>query len=315
MRRINMNAKPLHRRIDVRVVLFPVVMAAAALWAPASCAAQTLKGAVDIHVHCDPDVVPRSLDAIAEAREARDQGMRAVVFKNHYEPTAAWAFLVRMAVPGIALFGGIDLNRTVGGVNPAAVEHMAEVKGGFGKIVWMPTFDAQNQVQFSKEKRPYVAISKDGKLLPEVLAVLEIIARHHLILETGHSSPEECLLLIREGKRAGIEGIVVTHAMAPPVKMNIAQMKQAAAMGAYLEFVYNDLMGPNHSSSIQSYSAAIRAVGVEHCILSSDLGQAGNPHPTAGLLAFYQALRGQGFSESEIDRMGKINPAKVLGLR
>ena len=89
----------------------------------------------------------------------------------------------------------------------------------------------------------------------------------------------------------------------------------AAAMGAFLEFVYNDLIGPNHSNSIQNYSAAIRAVGIEHCILSSDLGQAGNPHPAAGLLAFYQALREQGFSESEIDRMGKINPAKVLGLQ
>jgi hypothetical protein len=301
-------------RSDFRVVLLQLLLALAPLWAPTSATCQTLKGAVDIHVHCDPDVVPRSLDAIAVAREARDQGMRAVVFKNHYEPTAAWAFLIRETVPGIELFGGIDLNRTVGGINPAAVEHMAQVKSSFGKIVWMPTFDAQNQVQFSKENRPYVAVSKGGKLLPEVLAVLEVIARHHLVLETGHSSPEECLLLIREGKRAGIENIVVTHAMAPPVKMNIEQMKQAAAMGAYLEFVYNDLIGPNHSNNIQGYSAAIRAVGVDYCILSSDLGQAGNPHPAAGLLAFYEALHQQGFSDSEIDRMGKTNPAKVLGL-
>jgi uncharacterized protein DUF6282 len=309
-----MSANLLQLRNDRGALLRRLLLVAIFLWIP-SAAAQTLKNAVDIHVHCDPDVVPRSLDAIAVAREAREQGMRAVVFKNHYEPTASWAFLVRQAVPGIALFGGIDLNRTVGGINPAAVEHMAEVKGGFGKIVWMPTFDAQNQVQFSREKRPYVAVSKDGKLLPEVLAVLEVIARHHLVLETGHSSPEECLMLVREGKKEGIENIVVTHAMAPPVKMNIEQMKQAAALGAYLEFVYNDLIGPNHSNSIQGYSAAIRAVGVQHCILSSDLGQAGNPHPAAGLLAFYRALREQGFNEAEIDRMGRINPAKVLGLR
>ncbi len=269
---------------------------------------------MDIHVHCDPDVLPRSLDAIAVAREGRDQGMRAVVFKNHYEPTAAWAYLVREAVPGIALFGGIDLNRTVGEINPAAVDHMANVKGGFGKIVWMPTFDAENQVRFSQEHRPYVAVSKDGRLLPEVLKVLQVIARHHLILETGHSSPEECLLLIRAGKQAGIEHMVVTHAMAPPVKMNVGQMKEAAALGAFLEFVYNDLIGRNPSNNIQGYAAAMRAVGTEHCILSSDLGQAGNPHPAAGLLDFYQALRDQGFSEAEIDRMGKTNPAKILGL-
>lgn len=304
---------PVQKIIRALVVAF--VITAAVAGAPTSVAAQTLEGAVDIHVHCDPDVLPRSLDALDVAKEARAAGMRGVVFKNHYEPTASWAFIVRKAVPGIELFGGIDLNRTVGGINPAAVENMARVKGGFGRIVWMPTFDAQNQVRYSKENRPYVAVSKDGKLLPEVLEVLRIIAQHQLILETGHSSPEECLMLIRAGRAAGIKNIVVTHAMAPPVKMNVEQMKQATAMGAYLEFVYNDLIGPTHTNTIEGYGAAIRALGVEHCILSSDLGQAGNPHPAAGLLEFYKALHGQGFSEAEIDRMGKTNPAKVLGLQ
>src|SRR5438445_5910164 len=84
--------------------------------------AQTLNGVVDIHAHCDPDSMPRSIDAIDLAKLARDRGMRALVLKNHYEPTASLAFLVRKAVPGIELFGGIALNRTVGGVNPAAVE-------------------------------------------------------------------------------------------------------------------------------------------------------------------------------------------------
>ncbi|MGE5326849.1 MAG: DUF6282 family protein [Deltaproteobacteria bacterium] len=290
-------------------------MSVLVLLIPCAAVAQTLKGSVDIHVHCDPDVLPRSLDALEVAKEARAAGMRAVIYKNHYVPTASWAFILREAVPGIELFGGIDLNRTVGGINPAAVANMAKVKGGFGKIVWMPTFDAQNQVRYSKEDRPYVAVSKDGKLLPEVLDVLRIIAQNRLILETGHSSPEECLMLVRAGREAGIKNIVVTHAMAPPVKMNVEQMKQAAAMGAYLEFVYNDLIGPAHTNTIEGYSAAIRAVGVEHCILASDLGQAGNPHPAAGLLEFYKALHARGFSEAEIDRMGKINPAKVLGLQ
>ena len=309
-----MNANRQHLRIESRYTIWLLVLVAVLLYLPCSANSQTLQGAVDIHVHCDPDVLPRSLDAIDVAREARAAGMRAVVLKNHYVPTASWAFILRKAVPGIEMFGGIDLNRTMGGINPAAVENMAKVKGGFGRIVWMPTFDAQNQVRYSKENRPYVAVSKDGKLLPEVLEVLRIIAQHQLILETGHSSAEECLMLIRAGKEAGIKNIVVTHAMAPPVKMNIEQMKQAVAMGAYLEFVYNDLIGPAHTNSIEGYSAAIRSVGVEHCILSSDLGQAGNPHPAAGLLEFYKVLHAQGFTDAEIDRMGKTNPAKVLGL-
>src|SRR2546427_8885073 len=185
--------------------------------------AQTLDGVVDIHAHCDPDSMPRSIDAIDLAKLARDRGIRALVLKNHYEPTESLAFLVRRVVPGIELFGGIALNRTVGGVNPAAVERMTMVKGGWGRVVWMPTFDAENQVRFSKENRPFVSVSKNGQLLPEVKQVLALIAKHKLTLATGHSSPEEDVMLIRAAKEAGVSRIVVTHAMLAPVKMNVDQ--------------------------------------------------------------------------------------------
>jgi hypothetical protein len=275
---------------------------------------QSLTGVVDIHVHSDPDSVPRSIDSIDIARLARDRGMRCLVLKNHYEPTASLAYITRKVVPGIELFGGIALNRTVGGVNPAAVDRMTKVKGGWGRVVWMPTFDAENQVRVSQEKRPFVSVSRDGKVLPEVVEVLKIIAAHNLTLATGHSSPAEDLMLIREAKRAGVRRIVVTHAMLPPVSMNISQMKEAAGLGAYLEFVYNALIGPNKVFEIGQYTEAIRAAGVEHCILSSDLGQAGNPLHPDGLLAFFQLLRKEGFGEAEIDRMAKTNPARLLGL-
>src|SRR4029077_15763323 len=151
-----------------------------ALAALSSVPAQTLDGVVDIHAHCDPDSLARSIDAIDLARLARDRGMRALVLKNHYEPTESLAFLVRKVVPGIELFGGIALNRTVGGINLAAVEHMTQVKGGWGRVVWMPTFDAENQVKYSKESRPFVSVSKDGAVLPEVREVISFIAKHNL---------------------------------------------------------------------------------------------------------------------------------------
>src|SRR5436305_2848179 len=118
-----------------------------------------LNGVVDIHAHSDPDSVPRSIDANDLARLAKARGMRGLVLKNHYEPTASLAYVVRKVVPGIEIFGGIDLNRSVGGVNPAAIERMVLVKGGWGKVIWMPTFDAENQVRYSKENRPLLAAS------------------------------------------------------------------------------------------------------------------------------------------------------------
>src|SRR5262245_37684787 len=139
-----------------------------------------LSGIIDIHVHSDPDSLARPIDAFDLAKLAKSQGVRALVLKNHYEPTASLAWAVRKFVPGIEIFGGIDLNRSVGGVNPAAIERMVLMKGGYGRVVWMPTFDAENQVRFSKENRPSVPVARNGELLPETKAVIALTAKHRL---------------------------------------------------------------------------------------------------------------------------------------
>lgn len=289
-------------------------MATAALLLSGAYAQGPLSGVIDIHVHADPDSVPRSIDALDLARLAKARGMRGLVLKNHYEPTASLAYVVRKEVPGIEIFGGIDLNRSVGGINLAAVERMVMVKGGWGKVIWMPTFDAENQVRYSKENRPFVSVSKAGQLLPEVKEVIAFAAKHGLTLETGHSSAEECLMLIREAKRQGVQHIVVTHAMLAPVSMNIAQMKEAAQLGAYVEFVYNALIGPSKSYEMSDYAKAIREVGPKSCILASDLGQAANPLHPDGLAAFFAGLEKAGISQADIALMSKTNPARALGL-
>jgi hypothetical protein len=272
-----------------------------------------LDGVIDIHAHTAPDSIPRSIDALDLAKLAKQRGMRGLVLKNHYESTAALAYVVRKEVPGIEVFGGIDLNRSVGGVNPAAVERMVLMKGGWGRVVWMPTFDSENQVRYSKENRPFVSVAKDGRLLPEVEEVIALVAKNQLTLETGHSSPEEGLLIVREARRQGVRHVIVTHAMAAPVRMTIPQMREAAKEGAYIEFVYGALLGPN-GLKIEDYIRAIREVSPTSCILSSDLGQVGNPLHPDGLSSFFQALLKQGISQADIDIMSKTNPARALGL-
>ena len=275
---------------------------------------RSLAGVIDIHAHTAPDSVPRSIDAIDLARLAEQRGMRAIVYKNHYEPTASVAYLVHKEVPGILAFGGIDLNLSVGGMNPAAVEKMALTTGHLGKLVWMATYDTRAQVMVSKQDRPFVAVSRDGELLPETKAVIAMIKKYDLVMATGHNSPEDDLLLIREARRQGITHIVVTHPMMTPIHMTIPEMQQAAGLGAYLEFVYNGLTGGSKEFEFADYAKAIRAIGVEHCILSSDMGQPANPLHPDGLALFFDGLRKQGFTQGEIDQMSKVNPARLLGL-
>jgi hypothetical protein len=278
-------------------------------------ATRALAGAIDIHVHSYPDERPRSIDAIDVAKLAGSRGMRAIVLKNHYESTAGTAYLVRTVVPNLEVFGGIALNLTVGGINAAAVEHMTRVSGGWGRIVWMPTFDAENQVRFSKENRPFVSVSRNGDLLPEVKTVIGVIAKAGLVLATGHSSPDEGLMLLREGRRQGVRQMIVTHAILQPVLMNVQQMQEAAKLGAFIEFVGGSPVGEGAAARLDGIAAAIRQVGPASSILSSDLGQQGNPLPPDGFAAFVLALRARGFGERDLDLMSKENPARLLGLR
>jgi len=305
------------REIGIAVLLVASAAASAIGFAqgapPATTAALT--GAIDVHVHSYPDDRPRSIHAIDVAKLSQTRGMRAIVLKNHWESTAGMAYLVRQVVPGIEVFGGIALNRTVGGINAAAVDHMARVTGGFGRIVWMPTFDAENQVRVSKESRPFVSVSKNGELLPDVKTVIGVIAKHNLVLATGHSAPAEGLMLLREGKQQGVRQMIVTHAIQTPVLMNVAQMKEAASLGAFIEFVGGNPEGQGAAARLDGIADAIRQVGVASSILSSDLGQQGNPLPPDGFGAFIQALRARGFSDRDLDVMSKQNPAKLLGLQ
>jgi molybdate transport system substrate-binding protein len=277
--------------------------------------APELQGAIDIHVHSEPDSRPRSVDAVEAARQAKAGGMRAIVIKNHYEFTSGLAYIVRTQVPGIEVFGGVDLNLTVGGMNAAAVEYMAATTGGFGRFVWMATFDSENQVRFSKENRPFVSVSKNGALLPAVKDVIAVIAKHNLVLATGHSSAEEGLMLVREGRRQGVQHIVVTHAMNPPIQMDVPQMQEAAKLGAFVEFVGGNVGDQDGPARMDRFADAIRKIGPEFCILASDLGQKDNPLPAPGFGAFLAAMRAKGFTQQDLDRMSKRNPAQLLGLK
>jgi hypothetical protein len=291
------------------------ILAALLLATPVAAQEISLGGAIDIHVHQDPDSAPRAIDADDVARQAKAGGMRAVVLKNHWAETASLAYMVRKMVPGIPVFGGITQDLAVGGINIEAVKHMADMKGGYGRIVWLPTFDAENQV---KGKGPEVKVSENGKLLPSVLALLDYIGtRKQLVLETGHVSAAEALMVIREAKARGIQHVVATHGMSGPTNLSVREAQEAARMGAYIEFVYGGTLEKGSTLTVEKYAEWIKAVGPQHCIISSDLGGARpypRPMPAQGMLDFMNALHRNGLSVADINLMAKTNPAKVLGL-
>ena len=290
------------------VYLLVLLLAFTSVPASAQLEDDTLVGVIDFHCHSGPDSRPRSVTDIEIARLARRAGMRGLVFKNHFTMTADRAALAMQQVGGIEVFGGIALNRAVGGLNAEAVRQMTQFEGGRGKVVWLPTFDAEYWITRGSDAGPYVSVVRDGKPAAELGEIFQIISDNDLVLAMGHSSPAEVLLLLPEARSRGVRNILVTHVLEQnPTR---AQVQRMADQGAIMELVYFGV----RRFMIEDYVEVIRAVGAEHFLISSDLGQYLNPLHTDGLKDFITALREQGISETDIDLMARRNPARLLGL-
>jgi hypothetical protein len=167
-----------------------------------------IEGAVDLHVHSAPDVDRRRFNDLELARAARDAGMGAVLIKSHQNSTVERAWLVAQCVPGIRVYGGLVLNETVGGLNPAAVRLALKLGA---RQIWMPTRSARNHRLYNGEAGGISVLDHDGQLLPEVEEILRDVSQAGCILGTGHLSPEETSILVEASQRLGMPKILVTH--------------------------------------------------------------------------------------------------------
>ena len=282
-------------------------------------------GVIDMHVHSHPDVFGRNMDDVDVANIAKARGMRGIVLKNHISETASRAALAMRAVPGIEIFGGIVLNKAVGGVNPDAVEWMHRVYGGRGKIVWLPTFESDRHVKtFGKPDDKGLVVAPGGVVTPEMEAILKIIARENLVLATGHIHPEEIIAVVRRGRELGVKNMIVTHGLTNVPGMTMALAKQVVDMGAVIEVCFLQfLAGPNaplafltHWTQINAkhVAQAIKEFGARGLVVSSDLGQSANMTHPDGLEVAIGAMKREGISDADIDIMMRRNPARLLGL-
>jgi hypothetical protein len=274
-----------------------------------------LVGAIDLHAHHDPDSYPRDLDAFDVARLARDRGLRGLVLKNHWTETAGLAYLARKyATPGFEVFGAVTLDTAVGGVNPQAVRYMVDVTGHFGRIVWMPTHDSEHEVRYNKESRPFVRVSRGGRLLPEVGEVIALVARHDLALATGHVDPDEALQILRAATAAGVKRLIVTHPLLDPqfTFMSIEQLRAAVDLGAFVEITGGAVARDGEPKT--RALAAIRALGARHFFVGSDAGLRGRENHTDTLALAAGSLRAAGVPDADLALMFKDNPAFLVNL-
>jgi hypothetical protein len=301
------------------------VLAQAAAFPPPPPKVSPAVGVIDMHVHSYPDVFGRNMDDIDVAQLAKARGLRGILIKNHISETASRAALVMKVVPGIEVFGGVVLNRAVGGVNPDAVEWMHRIYGGRGKVVWLPTFESDKHVKtFGSKDAKGLVVAPNGQVTPEMEAILKIIARENLLLATGHVHPEEVVAVVRRGRELGVKNMIVTHGLTTVPGLSAAQAKEVTGMGAVIEVCYLQfLAGPNAPMAFLTHwqqigakqvAQAVKELGAKSLVISSDLGQAGNMTHPDGLENAIGAMKREGISDADIDLMMRKTPARLLGL-
>ena len=278
-------------------------------------AKELLFGAYDLHIHAAPSPFERLMNEIELIQSAGRAGMAGILLKSHYESTAARAEMAnRYGNSPAKAYGSIALNWPVGGLNPFAVRNA--LKHG-AKIVFMPTRDAENSLKSGNMPgdffdRPGISIlDASGRLKSEVEEILAIVHEFDAALATGHLSPEESLLLCREGIKKGVR-MILTHPEFPRTKVPQDIQAQLAREGVLIEHCWYNLA--EGECSAEEMAGNIRLAGADHCFMSTDRGQGNREKPAEGLRLFIETLLKAGISTEEITAMTHTVPQKALGI-
>ena len=232
--------------------------------------------------------------------------MAGFVLKSHHYPTAPVAELLTRVYPGLTVVGSVALNDEVGGLNVHAVE--AAAKTG-ARVVWMPTFSAHHFTT-QLDGGAGIEVAANGKLVPEALAILEVVRTHELAIASGHVSPAETILLFRAAAEMGITRLIATH---PTHWSTMEELLEMARLGAYVEHTFLSCMPSRGRATPAEMASLIGELGPERCVLTSDFGQWMNPPPAEGMRMAIAELLNAGMTANDVTMVVKTNPRALVG--
>lgn len=249
------------------------------------------------------------MDALEVARCAYEAEMGGFALKSHDYNTAPLAYALNRMYPGLKAFGAIALNRSVGGVNPDAVQAAADLGA---QVVWMPTISADFWLRNRGGKREGLRVANDdGSLRAGVGETLEIIAANDMAVASGHIAPSEAIALFAAAKAQGVRRMIATH---PGGAASVDERRRMIALGAYAECAFLACMPARATMTPPQLADTLRALGVSNCIVTTALGQWMNPPAAEGMRMAIAALLDAGMSADEVSTLVKRNPAQLLGV-
>ena len=289
-----------------------------------------LDGAIDLHVHPAPSPFSRRVGIRGVAEQAAELGFRAILVKSHHHSMVTDIASTVDALGGlpIPVYSGIAMNNYVGGINPYAVDLTLRMGG---RMVWFPTVSSGQHIHVHEREHdlkfpsssiklrptvPVPVLDAEGSPLPEVWDVLELIRDADVMMSTGHMSVVEIDAVVAAAAKVGVKRIVINHPNFV-IEADPTAAQRWVAQGAVIEHglcQYDD-RSTFFQWPISVMLEFIKAVGVEHTILGSDLGQAEpNPLPVDGYRRIIPMLLDAGMSTSEVHQMVAVNTARTIGL-
>ena len=280
-----------------------------------------LEGAIDHHIHVYPDFVQRNQDMLQVAMDAARAKMRAVAFKDHYNLTAGCAYLVQKHVDallareelpnGVEVYGGIGLNF---GMNPEVVRIALQYPRC--RMVWFPTFEATGYYRAAgKGPGGVPMVDKGGKVLPEVIRIMEIATKNRAGIGFGHTDFFELRPLAAAAKEVDAR-VVLDHPLLELNKLTMDEMKELVDLGAYVGTYCQPMLPSLYQPVVDPFETfrVVREIGAERCIAASDFGQLLHVDAIAGMRIFIRGMLAFGATEGELEWMFKKNPAHLLYL-
>ncbi len=288
-------------------------------------------GAVDLHVHCGPEGIPRRFDAVSLARHIEQSGLGSAVLKSHIAATGSWAQMAH-ELTGIRLHGSVVLNHYVGGINPEAVRGAlgpSEAGEPYLKVVWLPTVHAaahltarhhegeqydippewcggtiSNLARPTRKVEPIDVLAT--ALRPPLDDVLRLVADHNLILATGHAGRDEVFYVMERAEALGVRKVIITHPCYDPPALSVSELTELAAAGAYIELSF--ILVDMGLVSIVDTASIFNQIGARQTILSTDVGQVDRVGPAEGLTTLGKGLLNEGVPLEDINTAMKSNP-------
>lgn len=289
-----------------------------------------LDGVVDIHTHAGPSPFDRRGDGYEAGVDAAAAGIDALVVKEHFFPTAYGTSYVGRLLDrdglDVDVLGSIVLNYCNGGFNPFAVQ--AAIDYG-ASVVWGPTIDARHHAEQTGELGNFLgvaageaydavdgisALDDDGDLRADVRLCIETVVANDVVLALGHLSYDETYAMMEYAAELGHDKLVVDHPTYHVTDLSIEQQESLVSLGAVLNFPFLAISQEYGWNTVPDLAANIRAVGVDNCVVSSDVGQSATPGVPESLRALGGALLDEGFSASEFRQLTAHEPKRLLAL-